>query len=211
MVATPKRGAVAPPQSGVYKDPSSDGVKENTGSGAYRPPVDGVKDISEINYIPYGGVYERETDGRVQPSPSGGVFEVYKEEAPKESYSFLVSLTYPPLINDYITSSSLITGGSLYLPTEDSSYIFSTIDSGTLNTLLQEYLNWPAEEVYLYNCSITGGSLATVLLQYDWPEESAFVTGAIDSGDLVTVVINYSNWPEENAYITGTITGGTLV
>lgn len=208
MAATPKRGAVSAPRSGVYRDPATDGVKETGGPGTYRPPADGIRDITDINYIPYGGVYEREGDNPFDRVATGGVFERYTEPDPVVINTFIISYPYPPLVEDMMTLDSLITGGSLILIAIDQLDVDALITSGTLNPLLLSY-TIPVEEISVSG-SLTSGTITTLLLSYTIPVEEISVGAEITSGTLTAVGLSYSNWPAEEIDIDAIITGGTL-
>lgn len=209
MAATPRRGAVSAPRSGVYRDPATDGVKDTGGPGSYRPPADGIKDITEINYIPYGGVYEREGEFPYDMVATGGAYERYTEVAPAALSLILASRTYPPVNTDVSTVESFITGGTLLTSPSDGMVLSSTIVSGSLNTLLQTYSNWPAE-VASVDSTITGGALAVALISYTQPIESMSLDESITGGTLVTALISYTNWPSEDMVIDSIIAGGSL-
>lgn len=211
-MADPKRGATAPPRSGAYRTPDSDGVRDKNESNPYRPPRDGIKDISDINYIPYGGVYEREGLHPYDRVSTGGAYENPTPVIPEIPTVFIASPTYPPLISDSMTVEGFIAGGSLLQSPQDFIATESVIASGTLVPVLQFYTNWPAEEIETFDSLITGGNLVVALVTYsNWPvEEIEIVDSLITGGSLTNLLIQYSNWPEENMFVNGLITGGTL-
>lgn len=212
MASIPKRGAVASPGGSVYRDPANNGVKDTGGPGSYRPPADGVKDITEIGYIPYGGVYEREGLHPFERVATGGVYEVFTEPKPELVITLIASLTYPPVNTDTITASSVISGGSVITPPLDDIEVFdSKIASGTLIPILQTYSNWPVEEIEVFDEKISGGTLVTALLTYTIPtEDIEVVDSKISSGTLTSLLISYTNWPAETIQANSIISGGTL-
>jgi len=211
-MADPKRGATAPPRSGAYRTPDSDGIRDKNESNPYRPPRDGIKDISDINYIPYGGVYEREGLHPYDRVSTGGAYENPKPVILEIPPVFIASLTYPPLVSDEITVAGMVTGGGMLTPTEDLITAVDVITGGTLVPILQFYTNWPAEEIETFDSLITGGNLVVALVTYsNWPvEEMEIVDSLITGGSLTSLLIQYSNWPEESMFVNGLITGGTL-
>lgn len=213
MASIPKRGAVASPGGSVYRDPANNGVKYTGGPGSYRPPADGVKNITEIGYIPYGGVYEREGLHPFKRVATGGVYEVFTEPEPELVLTLIASLTYPPINTDTITASSVISGGSMITSTLDDIEIFdSKIASGTLIPVLQTYSNWPVEDIEIFDSKIASGTLITVLQTYsNWlVEDIEVVDSKISSGTLTNPLISYTNWPAETIQANSIISGGTL-
>lgn len=209
MAADPKRGATAPPRSGAYKTPDSDGVRDKNESNPYRPPRDGIKDITEINYVPYGGVYEREGLHPYDRVSTGGAYENPTPEVPELPLVFISSLTYPPVNSDSISAEGIITGGSMLQPTSDLIEAESLITGGTLVPILQSYNNWPPDLIESDGL-LTGGTLDTALLSYYWPAEEIKSDGLLTGGTLVVALLTYSNALPDQMVASGLITGGTL-
>lgn len=207
-MADPKRGATAPPKSGAYRTPVTDGVRETNESNPYRPPRDGIKDIGDINYIPYGGVYEWDAVHPVDRVATGGAFEPYTEVVPDEVAYFIMSSPYPPLVVDSMAIDSLIIAGEMRSLTLDSMSVGAEITAGALSTLLKTY-TVPHEDVSI-DAPITAGTLVVSLKTYSVPHEDVSIDALITAGTLVAVLITYSNWTPESLDVDSLITGGTL-
>lgn len=208
MAATPKRGAVAPPKNGVYREPDTDGVRNTAESNPYRRPPDGIKDARDINYIPYGGVYERADVHPIDRTPSGGAYENPAVDTPEVVDIFVASLTYPPILIDSMNILGSIVSGTMNQIPEDSVQVSSTVLSSTISPALKTYY-WPEESTQV-NSTILDGTIVQILKTYYWPEEFVQVNSTILSSTLENKLVTYSNWPDEYMEVGSLIIGGTL-
>jgi hypothetical protein len=214
MAAIPKRGATAPPKEGVYRTPDSDGIKEVGDSSPYRrPPVMPAIDISGIDYVPYGGVYEnRADDYELDLSASGGAYEQYLEPVGNSAADvYLSSSLYPPLNIEDMDLDTRLTVGFLYTYIPGDVDVDTVLLSGTLTSPLITYTFWPDEDMDL-DTIVLSGTLVVVLLTYTfWPDEDMDLDTVVLSGTIATVLLTYTFWPDEDMDVDTIITGGTLV
>jgi hypothetical protein len=208
MAATPKRGATESPKAGVYRDPVTDGVRDTKESNPYRNSPVGPIDITGINYIPYGGVYEREGDFPTDRVATGGAYEQYHEPEPEIVYIYIQSTLYPVLFEDDTDGSGNLLAVALQKISVDNSETSVTFTGGTLTPVLITYSGLP--ESVESSATLSGGTLDTVLLQYSMLPESTETLGHLDSGSLVVALIRYTQWIPEDTESGQLITGGTL-
>jgi hypothetical protein len=183
-------------------------VRDGNESNPYRNSPVGPIDITDIGYVPYGGVYEREGVFEVTRGVSGGAYEIYVEPVPVAFEAVFASPAYPPLFEDSMAIDSLLLGGTLITATVEDMALDAVLLSGTLSSLLLEY-EVPAEDMDL-DAVLLSGTLDTVLLTYTMLAEDMDLDATLLSGTLDTVLITYSNWPAEDLDLDATLSGGTL-
>jgi len=179
----------------IQRDPRERGLVDHTSEeGSFNKPNNPT--IREIDYVPYGNVYER-PDEYVAAEPVPSTIE---------------SSLYPVYWAEPMTINPSLTEGLIYGYDVGQISVASSITEGTLRSVLQTYEDWP-EELMTHGAEITVGTLRVLLIVYDlWPIEEVTIDAQITSGTLENHLITYSNWiPEGVQYTTCEITGGTLV
>jgi len=183
----------------------TDETAENSGK-VYLPNIPNGIDI--IDYIPYGGVYERPAyEGRlaedVEPPPDP------EPGDPCNLRDIGVSYLYPVSNIDSLDVSHFIESGDLIAwPIEGIDISHASL-SGSLVDVLLDY-TVPTEAVDVSHV-ILSGVIVNVLLSYVVPPEGIDISHVVLSGVLLNVLILYSNWPAESLDISHAALGGSLV
>jgi hypothetical protein len=113
---------------------------------------------------------------------------------------YYTSWPYPPIVDDAMTAglSSPVLGQLWIPPLEELNADLSTPRSGTLDTVLHTYTNWPADEINADLSTPQSGTLDVVLHSYTaQPEQLSVDLSTPQSGTLDLVLILYSNWPAD--------------
>lgn len=219
-MAVRRQSGYVDPNGGAFRQPTLDGVTDPGQSSPYRnKPTNNAQDaglnfqggavsIDRINYIPYGDVYERPTSARC--AARGGGAPSPEPEPVVTPDVYIESELYPVFWSDNIAVNGFVIDGDLF-PHADNLSLTNQILSGTLQTVLLEYSNWPPEDHNATNSLISGTVTVYTYTDYlNWPPEDHNAINSLTSGTNAIVLLQYTNWPDENIALTNQITGGTL-
>ena len=133
-------------------------------------------------------------------------------------YETYISKLYPAYNLDEMAMTAALSNAGTVIPPVELMSIGATLVSGTLDTILVLYSDWP-EESMEFEASLVSGTLAVVVSYGTYtdglPEEMA-LSCSLSSGALNIVVdyIAYTHWPldvdEESMNISAQLIGGTL-
>lgn len=108
---------------------------------------------------------------------------------------FLTTQLYPLLVVDEMTANNVDVYDYNSTSFNDAMTESSTIQSGTLDTILKRH-DQPQEDQYTSSTTMQSGELISVLVSYIHPPEDFYTSSTtMLSGTLERILIRYTNWP----------------
>jgi len=189
----------------VVQTAEADTQIENSGK-VYLPAIPNGIDI--VDYIPYGGVYERPAyEGRlaedVEPPPDPPPGD------PCNLRDVELSYLYPIMNLDSIDVTHQLTGAQILTWIPGDVDVTHAVTGGILLDVLRRY-DMEVEDIEVTHAQ-TGGVLLDVLRRYEMDVEDIDVSHSQTGGELLVILITYSNWPIESVDVLHSVTGGTLI